>query len=186
MRKTFQTILLAAGCAMAAGAAHAGAVTVLGGGMARECSAAALDGRSDLRSEEACTMAIDTEMLSPRDRAGTYVNRGVIKLRRKEFAQAQFDFNRAIQTLPELGEAYVNRGAAYVGARRYADGLTDINKALELGVDEPEKAYFNRALAYEGLENLKAAYLDFRKAQELAPDWDQPARELARYTVERR
>ena len=57
---------------------------------------------------------------------------------------------------------------------------------IELGVDEPQKAYFNRALAYEGLDNLKAAYFDFRKAQELAPEWDQPGKELSRYTVERR
>jgi tetratricopeptide (TPR) repeat protein len=186
MRKILPVIAIATAAALAAGAAHAGAVTVLGGGMARDCSVAALGGQSDLKAEELCTLALQTEPLSLRDRAGTYVNRGVLKLRRKEFAQAQWDFNRAVETKPDLGEAYVNRGAAYVGARRFAEGLADINRALELGVDEPEKAYFNRALAYEGMDNLKAAYFDFRKAQELAPAWDQPGKELARYTVERR
>jgi tetratricopeptide (TPR) repeat protein len=186
MRKTLQLVVMTTAAALLAGSAHAGAVTVLGGGMARQCSIAALNGQSDVKSEELCTMALDSELLSLRDRAGTYVNRGVLKLRRKEFAQAQWDFNRAVETKPDLGEAYVNRGAAYVGSKRYADGLADINKALEMGVDEPEKAYFNRALAYEGLDNLKAAYFDFRKAQELAPEWDQPSKELARYTVERR
>jgi tetratricopeptide (TPR) repeat protein len=73
-----------------------------------------------------------------------------------------------------------------VGVRRYAEGLADLNKALELGVDEPEKAYFNRALAHEGLDDLKSAYLDYQKAQTLKPDWQDPARELARFTVERR
>lgn len=168
-----------------AGGAQA-AVTVLGGGLARECSNAALGGQSDSRSEEACTQALSTELLDLRDRAGTYVNRGVIKLRRKEFASAEWDFNRAIETKPDLGEAYVNRGAAWVGARRYADGLADINRALELGVSEPEKAYYNRALAHEGLEDLRAAYFDYRKAVELKPDWAPPQKELARFTVERR
>jgi len=110
----------------------------------------------------------------------------VLKLRRKEFASAEWDFNRAIKTKPDLGEAYVNRGAASVGAKRYAEGMADLNKALELGVEEPEKAYFNRALAYEGLDNLKAAYFDYQKAVELKPEWDPPKRELARFTVERR
>ena len=136
--------------------------------------------------EDICTLALDTELLSLRDRAGTYVNRGVLKLRRREFSSAQFDFNRAVETKPDLGEAYVNRGAAAVGARRFADGLSDLNKALELGVEEPEKAYFNRALAYEGLDNLKAAYFDYQKAVELKPDWEQPKKELVRFSVERR
>lgn len=187
MLKTPHLLAFAAAAAAMGWAAGAqAAVTVLGGGMARECSVAALSGLSDSKSEEMCSLALDSELLSLRDRAGTYVNRGVLKLRRKQFADAQWDFNRAIDTKPDLGEAYVNRGAASVGARRYAEGLADLNKALELGVEEPEKAYFNRALAHEGLDNLKAAYFDFRKAQELAPEWEQPTKELARYTVERR
>lgn len=187
MSKIFTVLALAAGAGLlAATGASAQAVTVLGGGMAKQCSDAALSGESDLRFEEVCTTALAVEMLDLKDRAGTYVNRGVLKLRRKEFASAQFDFNRAVELKPDLGEAYVNRGAALVGARRYAEGLADINKALELGVQEPEKAYYNRALAYEGLDNMKAAYFDYQKAIELKPDWEMPRQELARFTVERR
>lgn len=185
MRTSVFALALIAAAAVA-GSADAGAVTVIGGGMAKECSVAALGGESDPRFEAICTQALDSEMLSLRDRAGTYVNRGILKLRRKEFASAEFDFNRAIQAKPDLGEAYVNRGAAAVGAKRFSDGLTDLNKALELGVDEPEKAYYNRALAYEGLDNLKAAYFDYQKAVELKPEWEMPKKELARFTVERR
>jgi tetratricopeptide (TPR) repeat protein len=187
MLKTPHLLALAAGLGLLgfAGASQA-AVTVLGGGMARACSLAALGGESAAKFEDMCTQALEGEVLGLRDRAGTYVNRGVLKLRRKDFGGAQFDFDRAIETKPDLGEAYVNRGAAAVGARRYSDGLADINKAIELGVDEPEKAYYNRALAYEGLDNMKAAYFDYQKAVELKPDWDQPKKELARFTVERR
>lgn len=187
MLKRAHLLALAAGAGFLAfaGASQA-AVTVLGGGMARQCSEAALGGESATKFDDLCTMALETELLSLRDRAGTYVNRGVLKLRRKEFGPAQFDFNRAIETKPDVGEAYVNRGAAAVGARRYAEGLADINKALELGVEEPEKAYYNRALAYEGLDDMKAAYFDYRKAVELKPEWEAPKNELARFTVERR
>jgi tetratricopeptide (TPR) repeat protein len=187
MLRPFHFVALGLGAAALAWAASSSAaVTVIGGGMAKQCSLAALTGESDARFETLCTQALDGELLSLRDRAGTYVNRGILKLRRKEFASAQFDFNRAIETKPDLGEAYVNRGAAAVGARRYADGLVDLNKAIELGVEEPEKAYYNRALAYEGLDDMKAAYFDYQKALELKPDWDAPQRELARFTVERR
>lgn len=177
---------VAAVALLAASAAAGQSVTVLGGGMARQCSNAALDGESDRKFEQICTMAVETEILSERDRAGTYVNRGIMKLRRSEFAAARADFDRAVTLKPDLAEAYVNRGAAWVGARRYADGLADLNKALELGVDEPEKAYYNRALAHEGLDDLKAAYLDYQKAVELSPEWDAPRRELARFTIQRR
>jgi tetratricopeptide (TPR) repeat protein len=187
MPRTSLLLALCAGAAVAGWAGAAGAaVTVLGGGMAKECSQAALSGESASKYEALCTMALDAELLSQRDRAGTYVNRGILKLRRKEFASAMFDFNRAIETKPDLGEAYVNRGAAQVGSRRYADGLADLNKALALGVEEPEKAYYNRALAYEGLDEVKAAYFDYQKALELNPTWEPPRKELSRFTVERR
>lgn len=166
--------------------AAAQSVTVLGGGMARHCSDAALKGESDRRFEAVCTAALQTEVLAHRDRAGTFVNRGVLRLRRLEFNAARGDFDDAVQLQPDLPEAYANRGAALVGQRRYAEGLADINRALQLGVSEPEKAYFNRALANEGLDDLKQAYFDYRKAAELSPGWEAPRKELARFTVQAR
>jgi len=146
---------------------------------------AAFGGETARKYEDMCTLALEGEMLNNRDRAGTFINRGVLRLRRAEFDSATSDFNRAMKLKPDMGEAYINRGAASVGQHRYREGLDDLNKALELGVDEPEKAYYNRALAYEGLDDLKAAYFDYQKAVELKPDWDAPRRELARFSVRR-
>lgn len=186
MRRISLSLLIAAGAvALAAGSASA-SVTVMGGGNARDCSLAAFRGETSYRFEALCTQALETELLSARDRAGTLVNRGVFKLRRNEYEKANGDFNRAVQLQPKLGEAYVNRGAAAIGAKRYADGLADLNKAIEFGIEEPEKAYYNRALAFEGLDDLKAAYFDYQKALELSPQWEPPRRELARFSVERR
>jgi tetratricopeptide (TPR) repeat protein len=177
-------VCLAAGLTVLAGQASA-AVTVLGGGNAQACSQAAIAGETEPRFEKLCTLALETEILGPTDRAGTLVNRGVFKLRRAKWEEATSDFNRAIKLRPEMGEAYVNRGAAAVGAKRYAEGLPDLNRGIELGLNEPEKAYYNRALAHEGLDDMKAAYLDYKKALEIKPDWDPPRNELTRFTVSR-
>lgn len=177
----FSAVVLLAG----AGPAHA-SVTVIGGGLAEACSKAALAGSSSLRDEAACTEALDTEMLSPRDKAGTFVNRGIMKLRRAEFGPAMADFNVAVRFEPKLGEIYVNRGAALIGQKKYADGLADLNHGIDLGVEEPAKAYYNRALAYEGLDDVKSAYFDYQKAVELSPDWDAPKQQLTRFHVSRR
>lgn len=183
---------LTAGLAMAAAAALAlageagAAVTVIGGGLAEACSKAAIAGKSDTRFEQVCTDALQNEMLNARDRAGTYINRGVMKLRRMEWDAAAKDFNTAIRNRNDLGEAYVNRGAAAIGQRRYSDSLADINRGLELGVEEPAKAYYNRALAYEGMDDPKAAYFDYQKALEIQPEWELPKQQLTRFTVTRR
>jgi tetratricopeptide (TPR) repeat protein len=178
-------IAAAAAVLAVAGQARA-AVTVIGGGLAEACSQAAFTGKSEPKYEQLCTAALEGELLSTRDRAGTYVNRGVLKLRRQAWESATKDFDTAIRTRPDLGEAYVNRGAAAIGARHFSESLADINKGLELGLEEPAKAYYNRALAYEWLDDPKSAYFDYQKALEISPDWDLPKQQLARFTVTRR
>lgn len=164
------------------GHAH-GASSVLGGGDARACFEAANKGRTDLAAIRDCDTALFGQELSSRDRAATMVNRGVIHLLRRDAPKALDDFDRAISWRPDLGEAYVNRGAALILAGNFDAAVTSINRGLELGVEDPHEAYFNRAIAQEKQDNVRAAYADYRRAAELKPDWDLPARELARFTV---
>jgi tetratricopeptide (TPR) repeat protein len=182
-----RTVSMAGALALSlcAGSAQA-AVTVIGGGMAQACSQAAVGGESDLKFQQLCTDALDGEFLSARDRAGTLVNRGVLKLRRGAYPDATRDFDMAVKLKPQMGEAYVNRGAASIGQRHYAESLPDINKGLELGVQEPAKAYYNRALAYEGLDDAKSAYFDYQKALEMQPEWQAPREQLTRFSVSHR
>ena len=170
---------------LAAGSAQA-AVTVFGDEAASQCSQAAIAGKADPTSERFCTTALDYDTLTAADRAGTFVNRGVMKLRREEFEAAHGDFDAALKLVPTMGEAWVNRGAMWVGEKRYQFGLDDLNKGLRLGVKEPEKVYFNRALAYEGLDDEKSAYLDYRQALAMKPGWLLPEKELLRFTVTHR
>lgn len=175
------TAVAAVALGFAAGAQAA--VTVIGGGLAEACSQAAVRGESDREYEELCDLAIETEFLNARDRAGTYVNRGVLRMRRAEYPRAIADFDQAIKMKPDLGEGHVNRGAALIGQKRYAESLPAIDRGLELGVEEPAKAYYNRALAHEGLEDARSAYFDYQKALELAPGWAAPTEQLARFSV---
>jgi tetratricopeptide (TPR) repeat protein len=163
------------------------AVTVLGGELAKTCSIAAKqaahgvliyqDGIRD------CTLAIQAEPLSSHDMAGTYVNRGILYLSQTDYNDAKRDFDFAAQLQPDIGEIYVNRGAALIGMRHYLEGRQDIDRGLALNPEEREKAYFNRALADEGLDDERSAYFDYTKATELKPDWDEPRKQLTRFTV---
>ncbi len=185
-RKIMLAAAVSAAALFAAVAPASGASLVLGAGLATACSQAALDGRSDQKSIETCTLAIETQAMGPRDRAGTFVNRGVLKLRRAAYEEARADFANALRLTPDLGEAYVNRGASLIAENRYAEGLSEIERGLALGVDEPEKAWYNRAIAYEALGDPKNAYLSYQQAMSLAPQWKEPQLQLTRFQVTRK
>lgn len=157
-------------------------VTILGPSLAAQCSQVTRFGRADTAAVELCDAALK-DVMSTYFRAGTYVNRGILHLRRNEFDLARADFEAAMARAPEVGEVWVNRGALLIITKHYAEGLADTNRALELGVEEPEKAYYNRGIAYEGLNDAAAAYHDYQHALELKPDWEMPKRQLTRFTV---
>ena len=186
--RTAALLLLGAGLAIGAPAARAN-VTIIGNGLAADCSRAAKDAARSAAhkaSVEICTLAIENDALSEHELAATFVNRGVLYLAGADYGRARQDFDTATREEPRLGEAYVNRGAALIGEGRSAEGIAEIDRGLALNTSEPEKAYFNRALAEERLDQIKAAYFDYMKAQELKPDWDMPRTELARFHVSER
>jgi tetratricopeptide (TPR) repeat protein len=162
-------------------------VTVIGNGLAADCSRAAkaMSNNQGVRAEavQLCTLALENESLTPHETAATFVNRGVLYLGGRTFDAALRDFAEALKIEPMLAEAHVNRGAALIGKGQDAEGVAEIDKGLALNTTEPEKAYFNRAVAEERQGDLKSAYLDYRKALELKPDWDLPKTELARFRL---
>jgi tetratricopeptide (TPR) repeat protein len=159
------------------------AVTVYGSGFAGQCFHTAKYGGDIQAGIADCARAIDTEQLSDRDKAGTYVNQGVLYMILNDYVSAQRDFEQGVALDPNLGEAFVNLGGVKIAQHHFADGIIDIDRGLALGPEEPEKAYFNRALADEGLDDVKAAYFDYSRAAELKPTWTPPRTELARFTV---
>ncbi len=175
-------LALSLGLAGSAGAA----VTVLGDTSAQQCSEAAFHERADEVSLRLCNTALSDGLLDRRDQAGTYINRGVMWMIRRDYAAARADFQRAIEVDPALGEGWVNRGAVAIIDKEFRAGIDDISKGLTLGTEEPAKAYYNRAVAYEGIDDEKSAYLDYQQALVLQPGWDLPKQELLRFTVTRR
>jgi tetratricopeptide (TPR) repeat protein len=177
-------LIIAAALCLPASSALADGFVIVSGGLAHECYLAARDGHIADRDIRLCTSAIDQDGLESRDRAGTYINRGTLLLKRKAYAEALADFDQAIRFDPDIGEGHVNRGAALLGLHRYAEAVAAVDRGLSLGPSEPEKAYFNRATARELIGDVPGAYADYSKAVELAPNWVPPRDELKRFKVE--
>ena len=129
--------LMAASLLTAVPKAQAQVVISVGTGQAHQCFLYAKSGTNLLQGTLTCTGALEHDMLSKKDRAGTYDNRGVINdlLGRTEKAAA--DFNMAIQLDPTLGDPYVNLGAMMIKKGQYEESLVQINKGLDLGMAFP-------------------------------------------------
>ncbi len=177
--------MFAAAAALATPAAAA--VTILGGGLGRACYEAAEFRRDTRASLELCSRALADEALSRRDRAATHVNRGIIRMRARDLDAALADYERALEILPELGEAHINRGIAllHMGGRD-AEAVEAFTRGLALNPSRPEVAYYSRAVANELLGNVRAAYEDYQAAAVARPGWEEPIEQLKRFSVERR
>ena len=73
-----------------AGPANA-AVTVFGGGLARDCYLGVESGEPARDILPVCDLALQQERLKTRDRAATYVNRGIIHMREGRLEMALSD-----------------------------------------------------------------------------------------------
>ncbi len=166
----------------AAGAASAGTMTI-GQSYGAECYDNAKGRGIGVGDINACNRAIDEGSLTRKDRASTFVNRGIVRAFRDDLTGALSDYEKALRLKPELAEAFANRGNVYIRMERYDDALAELNTALTLDLKSPERVYYNRAIIYEKLGQTRAAYEDLMMAVKLAPQWGQPKRELQRYQV---
>jgi len=179
-------ILFAAAAALLPGAAHASSM-VLGSGLARECFEAAEAERASPAAVATCDRALTEEALAYEDQVATYVNRGILRARLGDVAGAHGDYDRALRLDPNEPEAYLNKGALVLKAEqdwRRARELFDL--ALARQTRRPEIAHYARGVASELGGDLSGAYADYVKASELAPGWEEPRRELTRFSVRKK
>lgn len=182
-----KALVLAASAAMIAAAFPASAaVLTVGGSFAEGCYRFAQTRVGTVDAIDTCDRAFTDQALSYEDEFATHVNRGIVRMHRREFTGAQADFDRAVAMIPNRGEPWLNMGVLRLKQGDSAGAIPLFDKALALGTDAPEVAYYGRGLAHEDQGDLKSAYADLRKAVELRPRWSEPARELARYQVRRR
>ena len=160
----------------------ASAYVIVRGGLAGLCYQQAREEDRTADAIDNCTGAL-LSGLSPRDRAATLVNRGIIHMNRTDYDRALTDFDAAVALQPTLAEGHINRGAALLAQDDFAGAITAIDRGLELSPEEPARAYYNRGVAHEELGDVRAAYNDYRRAADMAPTWAPPRTELARFRV---
>jgi len=158
--------------------AHAGITVTMGSVPARDCFAYAQSGTDLQNGVSICGEALRDDSLSKHDRAGTYVNRGIMLDTQGQTDQAAEDYKAAIALDPALGDSYVNLGALLIKQHRYQEALDQLNKGLELGPSFPHVAYYDRAQTEEQLGHFLAAYYDYKKVLDLEPGYSRATERL--------
>jgi tetratricopeptide (TPR) repeat protein len=175
--------LLAASLFAAVPKAQAQVVITVGSGQAHQCFLYAKSGTNLLQGVQTCNGALDHDVLSKKDRAGTYDNRGVMLDALGHTQKAADDFNTSIELDPTLGDPYVNLGAMLIKKGQHEEALVQINKGLDLGMAFPHIGYYDRAVAEQMLGRFKEAYYDYKKTLELEPNFAMASERLKDFTV---
>jgi tetratricopeptide (TPR) repeat protein len=180
-----QILLFSAAFAVAATAVQAQVVITLGSGLAHDCFIEAKTGMNPRHGVAVCNAAIERDVLSRKDRAGTFDNRGVIHDMLGDTDLAYADFHAAMELEPSLGDSYVNLGSMLIKKRQYQEALDLINKGLDLGMSFTHIGYYDRALAEEMLGRYKEAYYDYKKVLEIEPNFIHATDRLKDFIVTR-
>ena len=96
--------------------------------------------------------------------AEEFLTRGISRLNNKQYAEAERDFNKAVELNPKLAEAYFWRAQVQLDDEKT---FADYDKAIELKPDFA-MAYYKRGLRKSFTDN-KAALIDYTKSIELDP-----------------
>ena len=104
--------------------ASAQSVTILGNSTdAKECffsAGLAVQMESTSRSElQTCNKALKNPNLGIRDKAATYVNRGILYVALEDYQMAIKDYANAMKLYPKFGAIYVNRGNLFFIGKSY-------------------------------------------------------------------
>jgi tetratricopeptide (TPR) repeat protein len=185
---------LSAGAIMMLAAVPSFAVTtwpsasLLASGPADSCAAASASAQEGGRVTDAalanCSLAVKYA-IHDGARAEVLSNRSVLHYARGEYDAALADNTAALKLNDRMAEAIVNRGSIYLVQHRPQAAAANFDRALMFSPAHLEKVYFNRALAREDMGDLNGAYADYAQAARLAPQWDQPKREMIRFTIVR-
>ena len=180
-----QHLLLTASFAIVLAQGHAGAQTIvsMGKGYSHDCFAYAKAGTDPYDGVSVCDQALKDEVMTSKDRAATYDNRGIMLDLLGRTDKAAADFHMASMLNESLGDPHVNLGSMMIKERRYSDAMDEINKGLDLGMSFPHIGYYDRAIAEEMLGHFKESYFDFKKVLELEPGYAPATERLKDFIV---
>jgi tetratricopeptide (TPR) repeat protein len=143
--------------------------TVLGPSTAYLCFEESRWGKS-IRGIKECDKAIaDSELMSKRDLAATYSNRGIIYSANGVYDLAIRDHTRAIEIRPLLAQAIVNRGNVYFRMGEYKKAIVNYDQALQINGPANATTYLNRGLALLEMKSFGRAKESFEQALALNP-----------------
>lgn len=157
---------------------------VIGQTFAEVCYERARAGDASRDALDQCDYALQGDLLSE-DRAGTYVNRGIIREARGDQDAALADYAEALELSPALAEAHVNIGRIQSQLKNWPAAATALDQAIPL-IQDPlqlRTLYFDRAVAHEEMGDIAQAYADYQAASAADPTWDAPKQELERFEV---
>ena len=163
-------------------AAQAAVITV-GGPLSRLCYESALAQDDRQSAIDGCTRSLDEEALLKSDRAGTYVNRGILRMNRGDDAAADADFDAALALERNLPDAWLNKGFIRL---RQGDGrgaLPLLEEGIKHNPDRRALAIFARGVAYQEMGQFDSAYADLKRAHEIEPGWALPSKYLSHYRI---
>jgi tetratricopeptide (TPR) repeat protein len=180
-----KSLTLAAGIAsivIPLSASHSAVITV-GGPLSRICYEAALSGDDRRSAAEGCTRALQEEGMAARDRAATFVNRGIIFMAQGRDADADADFDAALAVNRDLADAWLNKGFLRIRKGDGRGALPMLQEGISRSPQRQALAIFARGVAYEQMGEFTSAYKDLKRAHDLEPRWGLPREYLARYQV---
>ena len=163
-------------------AAQAAVITV-GGPLSRLCYESALAQDDRQSAIDGCTRSLDEEALLKSDRAGTFVNRGILRMNRGDDAAADADFDAALALERDLPDAWLNKGFIRL---RQGDGrgaLPLLEEGIKHNPDRRALAIFARGVAYQEMGQFDSAYADLKRAHEIEPGWALPSKYLSHYRI---
>jgi serine/threonine protein kinase/tetratricopeptide (TPR) repeat protein len=104
----------------------------------------------------------------------SYFNRGLSHLRLRNYAEAEADFDRALEHKSEWAQAYLQRALARERQKKYAEAIDDLNRAVSLDCS-PTQVYFVRSRVHAKAGDARAAARDLAEGLRLEPsdekDW---------------
>ena len=131
-----------------------------------------LDGYLDGPGQEADAVGCFSACIAMRpDFYAGYANRGLMRLRRGLFEEAEADFTRAVQLRPDRADYLVGRAQAREGLHRYQEALDDLNQAEELG-SKAILLYYVRMEVHMRMGHQVSSRRDLDRVLRLTPDDD--------------
>jgi tetratricopeptide (TPR) repeat protein len=161
-------------------------VLTYGKGPALTCYELVKSKRLNNSTLEVCDSALKDDTLSPKNRAATYNNRGIVNMRNNNRAAAERDYHAALKISPNIAETQINLGAMFYANDMFTEAVSVLNQGVKAEeLSSRAVAHYNRALALEKLGELDEAYADLQTAVRLNPGLAAASQQLARYRVER-